>query len=130
MKKMSRDIRKIRRYTKRGKIFGVCAGLAIWADLEVEKFQTIVFLVVLFTGFFPGAIIYLVLALLIPAYDQHGANYGYDRYSNEHPYEDSDDDRSNEDLKAEYENLKHKVEKMENEMFDKERDWDKRFHEE
>lgn len=126
---MSKDIRKIRRYNQRGKIFGVCAGIAIWADLEVEKFQTIVFLVVLFTGFIPGAIIYLILSLIIPAYDSTSSSHGYDRYSNNHPYEDTDDDRSNDELKAEYENLKHKVEEMENEMFDKERDWDKRFHE-
>jgi phage shock protein C len=126
---MSKDIRKIRRYTQRGKIFGVCAGIAIWADLEVEKFQTIVFLIVLFTGFFPGAIIYLILALLIPPYEKSNRSYNYDKYSNEQPYADSDDDRSNEDLKSEYEDLKHKVEDMENEMFDKEREWDKRFHE-
>jgi phage shock protein C len=125
---MSKDIRKIRRYTERGKIFGVCAGIAIWADLEVEKFQTIVFLIVLFTGFFPGAIIYIILSLLIPEYNKPFSDK-YDRYSREHVYEDSDDDRSNEDLKSEYENLKHKVESMENEMFDKEREWDKRFHE-
>lgn len=127
---MSKDIRKIRRYPQRAKIFGVCAGIAIWADLEVKKFQTIIFLIVLFTGFFPGAVIYLILALLIPPYENSGNNYNYDKYSDDQPYSDSYSEKSNEDLKAEYENLKHKVENMENDMFDKEREWDKKFHEE
>ena len=37
--------------------------------------------------------------------------------------------RTREDLKQTFENLKRKVEGMEEEIFDKERDWDQRFHE-
>lgn len=123
---MRHNINSIRRYTKNAKIFGVCSGLAIWADLDIDKFRLIAFLVVLFTGFFPGAVIYLILALLIPAADEYDSYYS--RRHNGSPYRDDDDDRSNDDLKDEYEELKRKVEDMESSLFDKEKDWDQRFN--
>ncbi|NCC64796.1 MAG: PspC domain-containing protein [Spirochaetia bacterium] len=104
----------------RGKIFGVCTGLAEWRDLPADPVRLIVFLVVLATGVFPGALIYLGAALLIPM--NPGYSYSETIYEEESPRE------SDEALKAEYERLKRKVEKMEGEMFNKERDWDDRFH--
>lgn len=107
----------------RGKIFGVCTGLAEWKDLPPDPVRLIIFIVVLATGVFPGVLIYLAAALLIPM------NPGYST-NEEGPYYQSDEDpRTDDDLKAEYERLKRKVEKMENDMFNKERDWDDRFHE-
>jgi phage shock protein C len=105
----------------RGKIFGVCTGLAEWRDLPADPVRLIVFLVVLATGVFPGALIYLAAALLIPM------NPGYD-YSESTIYSNDEPKQSEAELKAEYERLKRKVEKMESEMFNKERDWDDRFH--
>ncbi|ADY14745.1 phage shock protein C, PspC [Sphaerochaeta globosa str. Buddy] len=105
----------------RGKIFGVCTGLAEWRDLPADPVRLIVFLVVLATGIFPGALIYLAAALLIPM------NPG-NSYSDETIYTDTTPNQSEAELKAEYERLKRKVEKMEGEMFNKERDWDDRFH--
>ena len=122
---MRHNFSSIRRYTKDAKIFGVCSGLAIWADLDVDKFRLIAFLVVLFTGFFPGAVIYLILSLLIPPVDEYDSIYS--SRHRDHPYSD-DDDRSNDDLKDEYEELKRKVEEMEDSLFDKEKDWDERFY--
>lgn len=104
----------------RGKIFGVCTGLAEWRDLPADPVRLIVFLVVLATGVFPGALIYLAAALIIPM--NPGVSYNDTIYSDESPRE------TEEELKAEYERLKRKVEKMESEMFNKERDWDDRFH--
>ncbi len=106
----------------RGKIFGVCTGLAEWRDLPPDPVRLIVFLVVLATGIFPGALIYLAAALLIPM------NPG-ESYEDSTIYTQNSDTQSDEELKAEYERLKKKVEKMESEMFNKERDWDDRFHE-
>ncbi len=104
-----------------GKIFGgVCTGLAEWRDLPADPVRLIVFLVVLATGIFPGALIYLLAALMIPMNPE--GSYDSTIYSNDAP------DSSEEELKAEYERLKRKVEKMESEMFNKERDWDDRFH--
>ncbi|MFA7167522.1 MAG: PspC domain-containing protein [Sphaerochaetaceae bacterium] len=100
----------------RGKIFGLCTGLAEWRDLDPKMVRMIVALTVLFTGFFPGAIIYLILSLVIPMQPD-----GY-RYTEE------DEEPSDDELKRKYDNLKKKVETMESEMFDKERDWDDRFN--
>lgn len=106
----------------RGKIFGVCTGLAEWRDLPADPVRLIVFLVVLATGVFPGALIYLAAALLIPMNPESSYSSNSTIYSEDEPKQ------SEAELKAEYERLKRKVEKMESEMFNKERDWDDRFH--
>ncbi|AEV29836.1 putative stress-responsive transcriptional regulator [Sphaerochaeta pleomorpha str. Grapes] len=106
----------------RGKIFGVCAGLAEWRDLPVEPVRWIVLITILVTGFFPGAVLYLLAALIIP---MNPADSVYE--NGQHTADD--DPRSDEDLQSEYERLKRKVEKMENDIFNKERDWEDRFHE-
>ncbi len=105
----------------RGKIFGVCTGLAEWRDLPADPIRLIVFLVVIATGVFPGALIYLAAALLIPMNPESS-------YSSSTSYSEDEPKQSEAELKAEYERLKRKVEKMESEMFNKERDWDERFH--
>ncbi len=105
----------------RGKIFGVCTGLAEWRDLPADPVRLIVFLVVLATGVFPGALIYLIAALLIPMNPESSC-------SSSTIYSEDEPKQSEAELKAEYERLKRKVEKMESEMFNKERDWDERFH--
>ncbi len=105
----------------RGRVFGVATGLAEWRDLDPRMVQLIVFIVVASTGFFPGALIYLAAALIIPM------NPGPQAFEGEY-YTSGKDSRSDEDLQSEYDRLKKKVEKMENDMFNKERDWDDRFH--
>lgn len=120
-----KDVRLIRRSNRNARIFGVCAGIAQWADLDVRTFQIFAFLIVLFTGFFPGAIIYIILALIIPA--ENSSTTYYEKYDQkDDPYYD----KTTDELRKEYEELKKKVESMENDMFDKEKDWDQRFHEE
>eukprot|EP01156_Anaeramoeba_ignava_P017684 Anaeramoba_ignava/a89814_60.p4 GENE.a89814_60~~a89814_60.p4 ORF type:complete len:123 (-),score=23.68 a89814_60:892-1260(-) len=119
-----KDIRLIRRSNRDARLFGVCSGIARWADLDVRTFQIFAFLIVLFTGFFPGAVIYIVLALVIPAEDS--TTTFYDKYEKE---DDPYSEKTTEELRKEYEELKKKVEAMENDMFDKEKDWDQRFQE-
>ncbi|MFA6689360.1 MAG: PspC domain-containing protein [Sphaerochaetaceae bacterium] len=133
--------------SKHGEVFGVCQGIADWRDLPVGPVRLIVLLAIVFTGIFPGVAIYLLAALVIPAnpyesdrpsdgrrsdWDWHRMGHR-SRHTGETvhgTYEnDADDARSTDELKEEYERLKKKVEKMEEEMFDKERDWDQRFHE-
>ena len=107
----------------RGKIFGVCTGLAEWRDLPPDPVRLIIFIAIVVTGIFPGALIYLAAALFIPM------NPGYSEQEEGPYYQKDEDSRTDDDLKSEYERLKRKVEKMENDMFNKERDWDDRFHE-
>ncbi len=59
---------RTRRWTRspRGMIFGVVTGLAEWRGLNPGMTRLIVFLIVLFTGVFPGIAVYLALALILP----------------------------------------------------------------
>lgn len=121
----------------RGRIFGVCTGLAEWRGLDPQMTRLICAIIVICTGFMPGVLVYLILALVLP---EQGASYQTHtrRKSSkwDHVYKDADDAEyttaeskmSNEDLREEYESLKKKVEEMESEMFDKEKDWDERFN--
>ncbi|HIV98834.1 MAG TPA: PspC domain-containing protein [Candidatus Ornithospirochaeta avicola] len=116
----------------RGPVMGVVTGFAEWRDLPADTMRVIIFLIILFTGVFPGLAIYLILAVALPAqreddviYEDRGSRQSFSRRAK---YEDAKwEERSTEDLEKEYQNLKRKVEEMESRMFDKEKDWDERF---
>lgn len=91
----------------RGKIFGVVTGLAEWRGLDPGMTRLIVFLIVLFTGVFPGIAIYLALALILPPQTDDDIAGGRSR-SNDDP------------IYAEWEDAGTRT-------YDKERDWDERF---
>lgn len=113
--------------SRRGKLFGVCQGIADWRDLPVDILRAIVAVSIIVTGIFPGIIIYALVALFLPLEPGYGTSY--------EESEERENDRSKghtrtrEDLRETFENLKRKVQGMEEEIFDKERDWDQRFHE-
>lgn len=110
---------------RRGKVFGVCQGIAEWRDLPVDVLRTIVVVAILVTGIAPGIIIYALVALFLPLEPGYGTYYGDSYEKSDHRNEQP---RSREDLRETFENLKKKVQGMEEEIFDKERDWDQRFH--
>jgi phage shock protein C len=111
--------------SRKGKIFGVCQGIADWRDLPVDLLRAIVAVSILVTGIFPGVIIYAVVALFMPLEPGYGTYY---EESEQNRQGQDGFTRTKEDLKKTFENLKRKVEGMEEEIFDKERDWDQRFH--
>ncbi len=141
----SSDVRT-RRWTRspRGEILGVATGLAEWRGFPPSTTRLLVFLSVMFTGFFPGSIIYLIAAIILPMQtpaDVISRNEWFKAESRRssrrgHEYEDATyteagkEEKSTEDLRAEYENLKKKVEEMEGQIFDREKDWDARFNNE
>ena len=103
---------RTKRWTRspRGEIFGVATGLAEWRELPPGTTRIIVYLIRLFTGVFPGAVIYLVLAAILPKQREEdiiseGESCSRRRYSD--PVMDARFHESNES--------------------DKERDWDERF---
>ncbi len=111
--------------SRRGKIFGVCQGFAEWRDLPVDLLRLIVAVSIVVTGIFPGIIIYALVALFMPLEPGYGTYY---EESEEHDHAKEGFSRTREDLRATFDRLKRKVEGMEEEIFDKERDWDQRFH--
>ncbi len=133
-----------RRWTRspRGMIFGVVTGLAEWRGLPADKTRLIVFIITVFTGIFPVCAVYLALALILPEQKEsdmtNEQEYSWDTSSSRRSRHFKDDDvedavfreKNDEDLEKEYEELKKKVETMENDIFDKEKDWDNRFNRE
>lgn len=99
----------------RGKVFGLCTGLAEWRDLDAKMVRLIVCLAIVLTGIFPGAVIYLVLSLFIPMNPEDGSQTG--------------NRSSDEKMRNHYDDMKAKVDSMEQDMFDKEKNWDDRFNE-
>lgn len=59
--------RPLRRRRDNGKLAGVCAGFADYFDLDVTLVRVMFAVAAFVTGIVPGVILYLVLALLIPA---------------------------------------------------------------
>jgi len=98
--------------SRKGKVFGVCQGIADWKELPVDALRLIVGISILVTGVFPGILIYALVALFLPL---------------EPLYRESSQG-TKENLQEMFERLKRRVQGMEEEMFDKERDWDQRFY--
>ena len=115
---------KTRRWTRspRGEIFGVVTGLAEWRELNPGMTRLIVLLLIIFTGIFPGGVIYLLLALILPVQTKADIIDGDDPI--DVTYEEAEED---DNIKKEYENLRKKAEEMEERIRRKEKDWDERF---
>jgi len=113
--------------SKNGMIFGVCQGLAEWKKLPVGYIRLFVLLAFFMTGFFPLGALYLGLAFFLPVKESGSSSRNDESYHNRFR-----NDRSGmiNDIKNEFENLKDRVRHMESDMFDKEKDWDSRFHKE
>ena len=139
---------RTRRWTRspRGCVLGVATGLAEWRGFPADITRLVVFLIFVCTAFFPALLVYLVIAVILPeqteadiirdgdtyySSDYAFSNRGRRNYSS---YKNADDatfrEKSDEDLEREYEELKKKVETMESDVFDKEKEWDARFKDE
>lgn len=140
---------RTKRWTRspRGCVLGVVTGLAEWRGFPVDTTRLIVVLIFLFTAIFPCALIYLVLAIVLPEQtrddivSRENWREQYNDFSdsprrrkerrNYHFSKEAENasfrEKTNDDLEREYEELKKKVETMENDVFNKEKDWDNRF---
>lgn len=58
--------KKLYRNTNNRQVCGVCAGIGDFLGLDPTIIRVIYALVTLFTGTFPGVVIYFILALIIP----------------------------------------------------------------
>jgi phage shock protein C len=62
MKKLYRSSNRI--------IAGVCGGVAEYFDLDPTLIRVIYLVLSLFSAAFPGVLLYIILMLMIPNYDQ------------------------------------------------------------
>lgn len=58
--------RRLMRSATDSKLAGICGGLAVYLDADATIVRLIVTLFVLFTGFFPGVVAYLLAWMIIP----------------------------------------------------------------
>lgn len=125
---------RTKRWTRspRGRLFGVVTGLAEWRGLPSDTLRLVVGVITICTGIVPVAVIYLLLALILPEqreddiidyerWERNSYNPFHKRYADDASFRD----RRDEDIEEEYERMKKKKESS----YDKERDWDNRFKE-
>ncbi|MDQ5952675.1 MAG: phage shock protein [Patescibacteria group bacterium] len=60
------ETKKLYRSTSDKKIAGVCGGLAEYFEVDATILRLIWALVVVFSGFVPGGLVYLIAALVMP----------------------------------------------------------------
>ncbi|HZJ88304.1 MAG TPA: PspC domain-containing protein [Sphaerochaeta sp.] len=108
-----------------GRIFGVVTGLAERTNLSAPMLRLIVFILVIFSGVVPGVILYLIAALLIPMRPEVDTASFYQERQQSRANSAAEEAR----LRAEYQRLKKRIEELESEILNKERDWEKRFKE-
>jgi phage shock protein C len=111
--------------SRRGWIFGVCQGLAEYADISVFWVRFAAFIALLFTGFWPMVLIYIVAAIFLkPAPVIEFTNDEdwdfYQAYT-------ADRKRALLRLKKRCEVLDRRTRRMENIVTKREYDWDRRF---
>ena len=126
MNRFERFRRGIGLYRSRnGVIFGVCRGIGEYFDFSVFWVRTITLVLLLFTGFWPIGALYLLAALIMkpePVISIHSDDEQefYDSYVH------SSRQAVNR-LKRKYQNLKRRVQRMEDIVTSPEFDWEDRF---
>ncbi len=59
--------KKIYRSNSDKMLAGVCGGLAEYFEADATALRLLWALIVVFTGFFPGAIVYVIAAVIMPS---------------------------------------------------------------
>lgn len=109
-----------------GVFLGVCKGLAEYFDFSVFWVRMAFVLVFIFSGFWPVIGVYLVAAFFMkpkpirPISDE-GEREFYDSYVNS-PHSAA------QRLKRKFEELERRLRRMEDEVTNKEYDWERRFN--
>jgi len=112
--------------SRNGIILGVCKGIAEYFDFSVFWARTIVFILFLFSGFWPIAVLYFIAALLmkpepvIPIQTEDQQEF-YDSYVYSRK-------GATDRLKRRYDNLDRRIQRMEHTVTAREFDWDQRLN--
>lgn len=126
---MTSASRKLYR-SKDGMLLGICQGIADWRDMPVKMVRIIFVIIACVTAIAPCLIIYLVAAFFIPVEPSYREAYGRERRHSHRHNRSGNKGSFMDDIKEDFEDLKDRVNKMEDEAVnDKESDWDRRFHE-
>jgi len=109
-----------------GVFLGVCKGLAEYFDFSVFWVRIAFVLVFIFSGFWPVIGVYLVAAFFmkpkpIRPINDEGEREFYDSYVNS-------PQSAAQRLKRKFEELERRLRRMEDEVTNKEYDWERRFN--
>ncbi len=111
--------------SRNGVIMGVCRGLAEYFDFSVFWVRTVFLVLLVFTGFWPVGALYLVAALImkpepvIPIHTDAEQEF-YDSYTHSRH-------QASQRLKRKYENLKRRIQRLEDIVTSPEFNWNDRF---
>lgn len=119
--------------SRNGMIFGVCQGIADWRDLPVGYIRLGLVIALVFTGFFPVGLLYLAAGFFLPVEPRDGKYDYYEKDARGRREYRRESRKGNgrgftfEDIKEEFDDLSSRVNRMEDEVIDKEKEWEKRF---
>ena len=112
--------------SRNGIILGVCRGIAEYFDFSVFWARTIVFILFLFSGFWPIAALYFIAALLMkPEPVIHIQNEDQQEFYDSYVYSRKG---ATDRLKRRYDNLDRRIQRMEHTVTTREFDWDQRLN--
>lgn len=111
--------------SRNGVLLGVCRGIAQYFDLSVNWIRFFVVVMLLLTGVWPIAGIYLVAALIMkpePArpFRDEGEQEFYESYVDSRR-------RAADSLRRRYQDVERRIRRMEDAVTSKEYDWDRRM---
>ena len=107
--------------SRQGLFMGVCKGMANYFDFSVFWLRVIVFILFLFTGFWPVGVIYLVAGLILkaepvaPLRDEKDEDFYHD-------YAHSRESAINR-IRRKYDNIERRIQRMEHTVTSREFDW-------
>lgn len=112
--------------SRNGQFLGLCQGIADWRDLPVFYIRLGFILAAVFTAFLPVLIVYIILSLILET-EPRGNEEEFQNFNSR--YKENKEDVMD-GIKREFREAKDRVSRMESEVVDKEKDWDKRFNQE
>lgn len=60
------EVRRLYKSSTDKVLAGVCGGIAEYANMDSTLVRVIAVLITVFTGFFPGLIAYIIMAIIMP----------------------------------------------------------------
>ncbi len=112
--------------SRKGIILGVCRGIAEYFDFSIFWTRATAFILLIFTGLWPLMAMYFIAALLlkpepvIPIENIDQQEF-YDSYLNSRR-------GATERIRKKYENLEHRIQRMEHRVTERNFDWEQRLN--
>jgi phage shock protein C len=111
--------------SRKGVLLGVCRGVADYFDFSVFWIRVVVFILLIFNGFWPVVGLYILAALLMKSEPASDARTGLKENSGSRFHCAGHD--AAERLKRKWQRLEKRIRKMEEKVTSRDFDWNNRF---